>query len=68
MCKNFIEWVMALIRKDMDEYQEDPEKKKLLYEKLKRMRKRQMKIDYTEAVSLAKANTTAIHTFPEIFL
>lgn len=36
MCKNFIEWFMALIRKDMDEYQEDPEKKKLLYEKIKK--------------------------------
>ena len=38
MYKNFIEWFIALIRKDMEEYQQDKEnrkKKELLYGKIK---------------------------------
>jgi hypothetical protein len=33
--KDFIEWFVALIRKDMEEYQQDQKKKKLLFGKIK---------------------------------
>ena len=35
MYKNFIEWFIALIRKDMEEYQQDQQKKELLFGKIK---------------------------------